>query len=241
LSAHQLRTGSFDVRILRFAAVAAAIGLAACASTKPSTTAGLSSDMTLAPPSSADSAASQGLGGDTLVYKSPTLDIAKYHGFYIPAANVYQGPDADFGELTPQDQQRLAQELTRDFAKALGRNRNIVSRPGPGIVTLQLSLAGVSKTRPILSLTRITPVGLGITAIKSAEGMPAAFVGAVTVAGKFTDSATGQLLGGFVTKQSPPAYDLRSSVGTIETAELALTHTASGLAKVIDGMAGSRR
>ncbi|WP_343712082.1 DUF3313 domain-containing protein [Inquilinus sp.] len=229
------------MRFLKGAAIAAAVTLAACAQTRPETTAGLSAEMPLAPSGSAGSPASQGLGGDTLVFRSPTLDVSKYRGFYIPAADVYQGPDADFGEIAPPDRQRLAQELTRDVAKALGRNRNVVPRPGPGIVTLQLSLAGVSNTRPILSLTRVTPVGLGITAIKSAEGMPAAFVGAVTVAGKFTDSATGQILGGFVTRQSPPAYDLRSSIGTMETAELALTHTASGLAKVIDTMAPPRR
>lgn len=228
------------MRLLQISVVAAAIVLAACGSNKPETTAGLSGEMPLAAPAEGSTAAGN-LGDNTLVYRSPKVDLSKYHGVYIPAADVYHGADADFGDVSPQDQQLLGLALTQDVGRALARNRNVVSRPGPGIVTLQLTLAGVSKTRPILSLTRITPIGLGITAIKSVGDMPAAFVGAVTVAGKFTDSQTGQILGGFVTRQSPPAYDLRSSAGTVTTAQLALSHMASGLATAIDDVVGKRR
>jgi hypothetical protein len=222
-------------------AVAAMFILAACASTTPETTAGLGAEMSLAAPTAANPNVPAGLADNTFVYRSPTLDISKYHGFYIPAASVYRGADADFGETAMQDQSLLAQELTQNVTKALARSRNIASRPGPGIVTLQLTLAGVSETRPVLSLTRLTPVGLGITALKSVEGMPAAFVGTVTIAGKFTDSRTGEILGGFVTRQSPPAYDLRSSAGTMETARLALSGFSNELAIAINKMAEARR
>ncbi len=70
--------------------------------------------------------------------------------------------------------------------------------------------------------------------------MLAAFVGTVTIAGKFTDSQTGEILGGFVTRQSPPAYDLRSSAGTMETARLALSSFSNELAIAINKMAGRR-
>lgn len=221
-------------------AIAAAVLLAACASTRPETTAGLAADMPLAAPTTANPNVPSGMADNTLVYRSPTLDVSKYHGFYIPAANVYHGAGADFGDITAQDQDALAQALTGNVVAALQRNRNIASRPGPGIITLQLTLAGVSETRPVLSLTRLTPVGLGITALKSVEGMPAAFVGTVTVAGKFTDSRTGEVLGGFVTRQGPPAYDLRSSAGTIQTARLALSSFATELAGAVDKLAGAR-
>jgi hypothetical protein len=80
-----------------------------------------------------------------------------------------------------------------------------------------LILAGVSNTHPVASLTRLTPIGAGITVLKSAAGLPAAFVGSITGAGKLTDGE-GKVFGGFATKESPLAYDLRSSLGTTMTA-----------------------
>jgi hypothetical protein len=229
------------MKVSSLSAIAAALVLAACASTQPQATGGLEAEMPLAPPGAANTAVPASIAENTLVYRSPTLDLSKYHGFYIPPADVYEGADADFGDLSAQDRQQLAAALTRDVVSALGRSRNLVSRPGPGIVTLQLTLASVSKTRPALSLTRLTPVGLGVTLLKTAADKPAAFVGSATVAGKFTDSQAGEILGGFVTRQSPPAYDLRSSAGTLETAELALKQTASQLATALNNMAGARR
>ena len=229
------------MKVSSLSAMAAAVVLAACASTQPRTTGGLGAEMPLARPDAAKTAVPASMAENSLVYRSPTLDLSKYHGFYIPSADVYRGADAEFGDTTPQEQDRLAQDLTGDVVAALGRSRNLVSSPGPGIVSLQLTLAGVSKTHPILSLSRLTPVGMGITALKSVEGMPAAFVGSVTIAGKFTDSQTGEILGGIVTRQSPPAYDLRSSAGTMETAQLGLSNFATGLAASIDKMAGPRR
>jgi hypothetical protein len=83
---------------------------------------------------------------------------------------------------------------------------------------------------------KLTPVGLGMSVIKSAAGLPATLTGSITVGGKFTDGASGTLLGGFVSRQSPTAIDPRTLGGTESTALLAATTAASGFADALDRM-----
>jgi Protein of unknown function (DUF3313) len=206
--------------------------LTGCATTAPQTQAGLGSQMPLHPVAPSSPAASE-IGSNALVYRTPDLNISEYHGIFVPTVSIYAGSDADFGSMDAPTKGQIAAYLAMAFIQALKEHHiNVVLTAGPGIVTLQLILGGVSATHPVASLTRLTPIGAGITVLKSAAGMPAAFVGSITVAGEMTDDQ-GKILGGFVTKGSPLAYDLRSSLGTTTTAELAADRVAGDFAAAI--------
>jgi hypothetical protein len=215
----------FHLAVLCFAA------LTAC-STPPKTTAGLATAIPLQPIAPASPVASD-FDSNALVYRAPDLKFSEYHGIYVKPATIYAGSDADFGKIDAADKQAVAAYLTSAFIKAMERHHlHVVTAPGPHSVTLSLILAGVTDTHPVASLTRLTPIGAGITVLKSAAGLPAAFVGSITAAGELTDGK-GKVLGGFVTKESPLAYDLRSSLGTDKSAELAADRAAGDFAAVI--------
>ncbi len=214
------------------------ISLLASCSTAPKTAAGLNSQMPLHPVATASPVAGD-FSNDALVYRAPDLDASAYHGFFVPPSTIYVGSDAQFGGADDPEKQDVAAYLTQAFARALANHHlHVASQPGPGIIILQLTLAGISNTHPIASLTRLTPIGAGITVLKSAAGLPAAFVGSITVAGELTD-AEGKVLGGFVTKESPLAYDLRSSLGTTMTAQLAADRAAGDFASAIVSLKSS--
>ncbi|MGE3623023.1 MAG: DUF3313 domain-containing protein [Bdellovibrionales bacterium] len=208
-------------------AFVASMALAGCASTAPEAAGngGLDKNIRLAK------------GGDdsTLVYRNPDIDVTKYRGIYIPPAEVYAGSDAEFGGASDEKKQEMAQFLSDEFIRVLGKNHNIAAQPGPGIVKLHLILVGFRESRPVLSTgLRLMPVGLALTLGKSVADMPASFTGSATFSCEITDSETGEVLGAFLTKQNPPAYELTSGLGETRAARLGITQGAEGFAKVLD-------
>lgn len=211
----------------------ALFALAACSHT-PDAMPGVTGQMPLAPVQNADGLFANDVATNTLVYRAPDLDVSRYRGFIVLPTAIYDGSDAEWGDTSPQERAQLAQQLTAEFRRALGQRHRVVDRPGPGIVALQLTLAGIGKVRPVASLTRLTPVGLGMTVVNTAAGLPAAFTGSITLAGKLTDSATGAVLGGFLTKESPDAFDVRSTGGTMTSAGLSASKAAADFTRGID-------
>jgi hypothetical protein len=211
----------------RCIALAAMLLLAAC-SNAPKQTAGLSQEMPLQPQEG-------NLAGNTLVYRSPDLDPTKYHGFYIPAAKVYDGADGQWADTDMAARERIAAQLTTDFRKALGaKGVRVVPAPAPGVMTLQLTLVGVEGTHGVVAnAIKLTPIGMGLTLLKTATDRPATFTGSITVAGRMTDSKTDLLLAGFVSKQSPTAIDPRTIGGTVDTAMLASSKAADDFANAV--------
>ncbi|MBI1209237.1 MAG: DUF3313 family protein [Azospirillum sp.] len=213
-------------------AAALVLGLAACTTTNSEPTGGLDAKVPLSP----------GKEPDTVVYRKPNVDAAKYRGILVLPAQVYRGGDADFGDVSEKDKQALAAWLYAEFSRVLRKSNNVVMRPGPGIVSLQLSLIGVETSRPVLSTAlRFTPAGAAMTAGKSLLGMPASFTGSSSFSAEIKDSATGELLGAFVTKQSPPAYNLASGLGELEAARLGITEGAEAFAKALARETGKPR
>lgn len=210
-------------------ALAACVLLAACA-TKPQTTAGLTDQMPLAP-------AANDVTGGTLVYRAPNVDadLHKFRGLYVAPAALYEGADAEWGSADLAMRQRVAAQLTTELRRALrAAGVHVLTAPAPGGVTLQMTLAGITDTHGVAAnVIKLTPVGLGLTLVKSAAGLPATFTGSITVAGKVTATDGGALLGGFVSRLSPTALDPRTLSGTEETAMLAATKAADNFADAV--------
>jgi Protein of unknown function (DUF3313) len=213
----------------RYIAACAAFMLIGCASQTPKTTAGLGDQLPLAP--------SQTYAG-TLVYRSPTLQTGtgKYKSLLVDDATIYRAADADFGKVEEADKERLAQQLTAEFKKALeAHGYRLAGHAGQGVVRLHLTLAGVKESKPVAAtVLRLTPLGLGINAAKTAAGQPSTLVGSVTVAGEITDSESTEALAGFVATESPIALDVTSGLGGLRAAELGIERGAEEFATALD-------
>ncbi len=206
--------------------------VAGCSSQEPRTSAGLDESVPL----------NRSRDPGTLVYRSPTLQTEKYRFMLIENAEVYTGKDADFGKTSEADKKRLADKVTEDFTAALTkRHYPLTSQPGPGVVRLRLKLTGVQSSKSVASTAlRFTPLGLGMSAAKEAEGKSAAFVGSVTIAGEMIDAQSGEVLGAFVATESPIALDVTSGLGSLRAAELGIERGADNFADAMDRAVGRK-
>jgi hypothetical protein len=211
------------VRYLHLATCCGALALAACAQT-PKTTGGL--DLPLQP--------SQYPG--TLVYRAPDIERGKYNAIFVDNADVYRAADADFGNASEEDKTRLAEQLTNNFRSALLKHKyHLATQPGPGVVRLHLTLAGVKESKPVAATAlRLTPLGLGMSAAHTATGSNSALVGSATVSGELLDTQSGEALAGFVATESPIALDLTSGLGKLRAAELGIERGSEEFASALD-------
>ena len=163
----------------------------------------------------------------THAYETPTFERGRYHGLLIEPADLYRGPEADFGSTSLADQEMMAAKLTAEFRRVLGPDFNLVSAPGPGIVRLHMTLMGINASHPVLSTAlRLTPAGLVMSAGHTVRDKPANFVGSINVAGVAYDSQSGQVLVAAQAIVWPAALDLTSGVTPLRAAELSTTRAA---------------
>jgi hypothetical protein len=212
------------MRCFRLAICCGGLVLAGCASHTPKTTGGL--DLPLQP--------SQYPG--TLVYRASDIQSGKYKAILVDDAGIYRAADAEFGGTSEEDKARLAQKLSTEFKNALTkRHYNLVSQSGPGVVRLHLILAGIKESKPVAAtVLRLTPLGLGASAAKTATGGSSALVGSVTVSGELLDTESGEALAGFVATESPIALDLTSGLGKLRAAELGIERGSEDFAAALD-------
>jgi hypothetical protein len=215
--------GGTTMRCFYLATCCAVLVLVGCAQT-PKTTAGL--NLPLEP--------SQYPG--TLVYRAPGLQPAKYKSIWVDNADIYRASDADFGGASEADKARLAEKLSSDFRSALTRHKYpLTSQNGQGVVRLHLTLAGIKESKPVAATAlRLTPLGLGISATRTATGSSSALVGSATVSGQLIDAETGEALAGFVATESPIALDLTSGLGKLRAAELGIERGSEEFAQALD-------
>lgn len=181
----------------------------------------------------------QQAGEGTFVYRTPGIDIRKYHGIFVAPTVIYNGPDAVFDGVTPQDLQDLAALATTDFRRELATKYVVVDQPTATSITLQLTIAGVTRSRPGMdAASKINPIGLYASLARGAAGKPSAFVGSATIAGEITASNTGEILGGFVSKRSPQSFDIDAALSTQDAAATAISRGAAEFRASLDRVTG---
>lgn len=181
----------------------------------------------------------QQVGDGTFVYRTPNIDIRKYHGIFVAPTIIYNGPDAVFDGVTPQDLQDLAALATTDFRRELATKYVVVDQPTANSITLQLTIAGVTRSRPGMdAATKLNPIGLYASVARGAAGKPSAFVGSATIAGEITASGNGEILGGFVAKRSPQSFDIDAALSTQDAAAAAIGRGAADFRAALDRVTG---
>jgi hypothetical protein len=222
--------------VCRTASAALLIGalmVAGCASSTPVAYQQLPSAAQLRPVKNSD---------EPFQYRSATADLRRYSKLVVDQATIYDGPDGQFGSVSREDRQIIADYLRREFIRVLGERYQIVAAPEPGAARLHLTLTGLETSTPVLStITHVVPFGLVANGARQATDRNGTFFGSVSYAAELSDATTGELLYAYVTKQTPDALDVTASLGTLDAARtgvrIGARHLLDELAN--DGMPGA--
>lgn len=182
--------------------IVAALGMLLSACANPGAAA-LGTNVPLTPAPELAGAATPGV----VIWRAP--ELAEHEraatAYLIPPVTVYRGKGSFYSDLSAEQVDGIAANLTQNVRAEIGRHFKIVNQPGPGVVTISLILAKI--TPPHAEYSAVGLSNLPATAVGMPEG-PGTTAGTMTVSGKFSDSQSGRLLVGFVAPVSPEVMDL---------------------------------
>lgn len=197
--------------------------LAGCGTAAPIRYSGIASSAQLAPNPN------DSTGRIPFRYATP-VDWRSYSRVIIEPVTIYRGADHQFGEMTEGEKIELARYMQARFAQTLGQRFGLTTDPRPGTLRIRLTLTGAATNTPLLStLTRFDLSGglyNGAQAVLGGEGV---FTGSVSYAVEILDAATDRLLGAFVTKQYPNAYNIPATMGSLAAARTGIEKGAEAL------------
>ena len=161
---------------------------------------------------------------------APPVDWRAYDKVILDPVVIYRGRDHQFGEMSEKDKATLAAYMQARFAEKLRGRFAIVSTRGPNTLRVRLTLTGAVANTPVLgTLSRFDLAGAvynGVQAARDGEGM---MTGSVIYGVEMFDAPTARLLGAYVTKQYPNAYDIKASVGDLAAATAGIDKGADAL------------
>ncbi len=171
---------------------------------------------------------------NTLIYVKPGVDAKKYTKFYIEPVQIYRGADAQFGSITEEQKQKMADFIRDEFIKALKKSLKVVDKPGPAVLRIRFTLAGIQETvTPLAAVTHALPAGLVVNLGLSAAHLKGSFMGSIVFGGEFFDGETGKLEGAFLTNKSPNAMNITTIFTGLDAAKQAVTDAAEKFRETI--------
>jgi hypothetical protein len=172
-------------------------------------------------------------------YLDPNADLASYRRFILDPPRIYRGDASTFADLSDADVQAIAQMFVEETRQALGTKYPIVTTPGPGVARLRFTVIGVSKTVPYVSTaTRVIPIGAAINLLSQGAGHGGTLTGSVTYGIEAFDSQSGKLIAAAVRRLTPGAFDISSTLGTMDTARAVARDAAVKLRARLDAIQG---
>ncbi|NPT56888.1 DUF3313 domain-containing protein [Paraburkholderia elongata] len=204
-------------------AAAAVLTLTACAGVQPVAYTGISSAPQL----------TQNHGDDSskvpYKYAAPVV-WSRYTQVLLDPVVVYQGNDKQFGDMKDVDQAALADYMGKTFSEKLATRFNVAKQTGPNTLRVKLTLTGAEKTTLLVGqVMHFDLAGNLYNGVQSIRGGQGAFSGSVSYAVEVYDSASGQLLKAYVSKQYPNAMNLPAAFGSLSAAKTGLDKGADAL------------
>ncbi len=191
----------------KMAAVAVLVALAGCAGTQPVPYAGIASSTQLRPSRNDDA------GRVPFEYRT-AIDWRRYTGFVLEPVAVYRGSDAQFDGVSEDDKAFLARYMQGEFTEKLNARFGNAPRQGARAVRIRLTLTGASTNTAVLStVSRFDLLGGPYNAVQAIRGREGAMTGSVSFAVELYDAASNELLGAYVAKQYPNAWNLKAGIG----------------------------
>jgi hypothetical protein len=198
--------------------------LAACAGVQPVAYSGIDATHQLRP----------NFGDDRtkvpLAFAIP-VEWSHYTQVVLDPATVYQGPDAQFGDMEEKDKSVLASYAQKTFAENLAKHFQLASQAGPGVLRVKVTLTGAERTTPLVGqFMHFDLAGNLYNGVQAVRGGQGAFSGSVSYAVEVYDSRDGRLLKAYVAKEYPNAMNLPAAFGSLSAAKTGLDKGAEKLA-----------
>jgi len=174
-----------------------------------------------------------------MLYVNKEAPRKAYSKFIVDPVQIYQGADNGFGDISMDDRKMMADFTRSEMIRVLGEKYAIVDKPGPDTMRIKLTLVGLEKTNTVMrGLTYGHPIGLAVNIGKGALGKEGYWMGSVTLAGEFEDSATGTVLAAFMGKIHPFALGL--SFSPWDAAKSGVTKLATDFRDRMDSLQTAR-
>ena len=168
-------------------------------------------------------------GSESWTYAQPREVFGKYRTLIVDNTAVYNGPDAQFDGIDAADRAKFATIVTDALRSELAKSFPAPASPQADTLRLKVTLLGAEKTKGgIATATRVTPMGFGLSALKSAVGKGGSFTGSVLFAVELYDARTNELLLAAVRRRHPDPLDVPATLGTEETVKAVAREFADG-------------
>lgn len=197
--------------------------LTGCASTQPVPYTGVTSSSQMKPDTHDDS-------GHIVYSFSTPADWNKYSRAILDPVVIYQGADAQFDVVSPEQKQALAAYMQQAFGKSVGERYPLTHAITPGTLRIRLTLTGAETTTPVLgTFSRFDLMGGPYNIVQSVRGKQGSFTGSVSYAVEIYDASSNQLLKAYIAKQYPNSLNVGASWGALSAAETGLDKGAEQL------------
>ena len=179
-------------------------------------------------------------GTENWTYAQPKAVFSKYRTVIVDPTAVYQGPDAQFDGIEPADRSKIASVITGELRQELAKTFPAPAKPQADTLRLRVTILGATKTKGgLATATRVTPVGFGLSALKSALGKPGTLTGSVLFAVELYDARTNQLLLAAVRRRTPDPLDVPATISQDETVKAVAREFADGARKRLENLTGA--
>ncbi|MFL6734178.1 MAG: DUF3313 domain-containing protein [Sphingomicrobium sp.] len=178
-------------------------------------------------------------GTESWTYAQPASVFTKYRTVIVDPTTVYQGPDAQFDGVDPADRQKYAVIISDELRSEIAKSFPTPARPQADTLRLRVTILGATKTKGgIATATRVTPMGFGISALKSALGKTGTFTGSLLYAVELHDARTNELLLAAVRRRTPDPLDVPATLSQTETVKAVAREFADGARKRLESLTG---
>lgn len=130
-----------------------------------------------------------------LVYRNPKVIWTSYSKVLVEPVTVWLGKDSQLQDVSPEDRQRMANDLWSKLIEVLEKDYQIVQQPGPKTLRIQAALTEAEEST--LGLDTVSSVIPQMRALSEAKYLvtgTAGFVGKASAEAKITDAQTDELL-----------------------------------------------
>jgi hypothetical protein len=180
-------------------------------------------------------------GTESWTYAQPRDRFTKYRTVIVDQTQVYQGPDAQFDGITPEDRAKYADMTTQELRSELAKTFPTPAKPQADTLRIKVTLIGAEKTKGgIATATRVTPLGFATSALKSALGKSGTFTGSVLYAVEVYDAKTNELLLAAVRRRTPDPLDVPATLSTTDTVKAVAREFADTARKRLIELTGAQ-
>jgi len=181
-------------------------------------------------------------GTESWTYAQPVARFAKYRTVIVAPTKVYQGPDAQFEGIDPADRAKYADMITTELRNELAKSFPAPAKPQADTLRIQVTLLGGEKTKGgLATATRVTPIGIGLSAVKSALGKQGTMTGSLLYAVEAYDARTNELLLAAVRRRTPDPLDVPATLSTTDTVKAVAREFADGARKKLELLTGLKK